>query len=979
MTEPALLHRLAAADSQLHARLHDLRESVNEWLGYIPTTFPHYTRHSIAHSDEIIKQLSGLMFVDSDPDRPVSAFSNMELYVLAASAYLHDAGMVVSDAEKAELLVSTDWAEWTLEGPASARWQAIQEIRRQADEDSESAPQLHFAADLQTRFLIAEYVRRNHHLRAAELLEDQPTLLSRADLDDPSLRRTIADVCLGHGLSRADLAMDERYPTRRDIQGSPVDVRFMAILLRLGDLLDLSHDRGCPLLLNAASPLPPGSIAHWKQYQRIVHRVTSPDRLELRAECDTQEEHRLLRDWCQWIEDEARDAQFLMRQSDRHKAWNPPLARLGDPDRTFTIKPSALAKYVPVDWRIESDPATVLSRFASDIYSSNLSFVRELIQNALDASRCRVFAELGPKSQSDGWWTSAALEVCQKFPIEVKLERRVKNDGDIEEVNQVISVSDRGIGMDAERIQQYLLHAGRSFYDSPSFRKQYGFVAASRFGVGFLSVFGVSDHVEVLTRAMDSESGDGIRLELRGPRNYVLVESADQDESGTTVSVELREQIDPDQLLQALTSWCTRCEFPVRVSVEDESTTIRQETPDKFEVNVSVDAGGVSSFEVLSFPVSSPVARGEIYVVQQTSSDGRSRWDINSYELQQWVEKHAPMLPVVPEAPSPMLALHGIETASHWGHGMSVRIDVRASQAQRRLNLARERSIERLPTADLGIDEDVERLLGDHFSATTADRRYRAQVVRVLEVPWRIASKIPDMVEIWSHEGATKGPSKSLWSWSELEAQPEVGIVYGKGVPEAELAESDIDALTPLQCLMGRSEIRWSSFRYGDDGIDLRPLDFSCSPDGKWYVVRYEPTKSRSYQTIAISLSDSYFESDAILIACGTDTSSLDTFFLNRDHPLVKELSVVSARELGDGERLRVNWTRSGPDPSDTLDLFLVAVRGALSSRYGQAEIDITSTIGPFVEAVGQAQGAGRYWARSHGQHLLTVHDRVFS
>ncbi|HEV7771099.1 MAG TPA: ATP-binding protein [Solirubrobacterales bacterium] len=479
-----------------------MRETVSDWLGYIPTTFPHYTRHSIAHSDEIIKELSGLIFVDYDPAQPISPFSSMELYVLAAGAYLHDAGMVVSDAEKASLLDSSEWAEWTGEGPASARWRAIQEIRKQAGNSPAEAAQAHFAADLQTRYLIAEYIRRKHHERV-DVLRDQPTLLSKADLGDPSLRKTIVDVCVAHGLTSAELAMDERYPTRRDIRGSPVDVRFMAILLRLGDLLDLSHDRGCPLLLNAASPLPAGSIAHWQQYQRIVHRVTSPDRLELQAECETQEEHRLLRDWCQWIEDEARDAQLLMRGSDRHGGWQPPNARLADPDPTFTIKPSSSAKYVPVDWRIESDPATILGRLSSDIYSSDLAFLRELLQNALDASRCRVFAEQGSHSQSDGWWTAVALKACREIPVEVSLESFTKSDAGsgIEKVKQVISVSDQGIGMDTERVQQYLLHAGRSFYDSAAFRKQYGFVAASRFGVGFLSVFGVSDRVEVWTKA----------------------------------------------------------------------------------------------------------------------------------------------------------------------------------------------------------------------------------------------------------------------------------------------------------------------------------------------------------------------------------------------------------------------------------------------------------------------------------------------
>ncbi len=70
----------------------ELRTEVENWLSYIPQTFPHYTRHTVQHSDAILVQLSKLLFRDDSPEQPVVNLSAMETYILVAAAYLHDGG-----------------------------------------------------------------------------------------------------------------------------------------------------------------------------------------------------------------------------------------------------------------------------------------------------------------------------------------------------------------------------------------------------------------------------------------------------------------------------------------------------------------------------------------------------------------------------------------------------------------------------------------------------------------------------------------------------------------------------------------------------------------------------------------------------------------------------------------------------------------------------------------------------------------------
>src|SRR3712207_529255 len=93
----ALFTHLAALDASYSSKLLELREVLEKWLAYTPQTFPHYTLHTVMHSDEVIRQVSSLLF--DDQGSPTVALSAVELYVIAAAAYLHDAGMVSSDDE----------------------------------------------------------------------------------------------------------------------------------------------------------------------------------------------------------------------------------------------------------------------------------------------------------------------------------------------------------------------------------------------------------------------------------------------------------------------------------------------------------------------------------------------------------------------------------------------------------------------------------------------------------------------------------------------------------------------------------------------------------------------------------------------------------------------------------------------------------------------------------------------------------------
>src|ERR1041385_2595180 len=202
--QAALVQFVKMRQPELYGKIVELRTAVENWLAYIPQTFPHYTRHTVQHSDAIILQISKLLFEDNDPAKPVINVSPMEAYIAAASAYLHDSGMVVSDEGKANILGTEEWQSWTTSGGGGAeRWEEIRKFRNGSTPADGSLR--NFLAGVQVRFLIAEYVRRTHHLRAKGILSKNEDHLGRFAFHDPVLLRVIGDVCVAHGLQQRDL------------------------------------------------------------------------------------------------------------------------------------------------------------------------------------------------------------------------------------------------------------------------------------------------------------------------------------------------------------------------------------------------------------------------------------------------------------------------------------------------------------------------------------------------------------------------------------------------------------------------------------------------------------------------------------------------------------------------------------------------------------------------------------------------------
>jgi molecular chaperone HtpG len=508
----------------------------------------------------------------------------------------------------------------------------------------------------------------------------------------------------------------ERYPTRRDVADELVNVQFAAILLRLGDLLDMSHDRACPLLLSAACPLPPESLAQWSQYQRISHFLAAPDVIEIHAECENQEEHRFLADWCQWLVKEAQNASVLMSRAMRHSGWHPPLAHMAGPEATIRITPRATAKYIPLNWKFEIDPDAVLTRLIEDVYEDPVVFVRELIQNALDATRCQMQLDL----EKDGATvpdlpTQVVAERRARYPVRIRIEAKdIRNNlSGQDEKRHVFIIEDCGIGMDKEVIQRYFLQVGRSYYTTADFQRRYRFIPTSRFGVGFLSVFGASDRVTVETYKPSSPDG-ALSLSLSGPRNYLLIEQGRRRTSGTRIEVLLRTPLVEGEVTKAILHWCRKLEFPVIINDLGIERTIVAEMPRDFEYEIPDVTDTEASFAVRHFDVNRAGIEGELYVFARRGSTGES-WASWAWANYSYPTTHPQA--ARPPFPENLTCINGLTQSQYSGRGgpMASRLDFRDGSQIPVLGRDARRRGRQLPQTDPRIVSRWEEILLEHL------------------------------------------------------------------------------------------------------------------------------------------------------------------------------------------------------------------------------------------------------------------------
>lgn len=466
----------------------NLAKSINEF-------FPNFTLHDVTHIENVCKWMWQLL---GDKQRGLSV---REAALLVMSACCHDMGMAVSDEQKEDMrsqAIAGDDPGWA---NFFKRHHSYYLEMRSSHEVSDE--------------MLRCYVRENHAARVAEQLESWDGVLDSEGLH----RKDFIALCASHG---SDLSSIDKTVRNREFAGEAPDPDYglCAALLRIADLLDYDVSRA-PKRLLAFKGLDKStgkeqkiSTVEWIKNGTGKFRLQGKDLLYSAKITDPGIDHDI-REYLDWVDDElSMCGRYLRRHNGRWSTFELP-EEVG-----WDAEPRG---YETGDFRLTMDQDRVLELLSGEsLYGSPDVFVRELLQNAIDAVHARV--QLDPTfSASDG---------------RVDVRTWFDHDG-----YGWFSITDNGVGMDKHAIETYFLKIGQSYYDSDEYKSDVvasggdtSDLPISRFGIGILSCFmGKSDNqIEVVTKrfSQNGSSHYAYRLDVTGLHGYYVLSKLEHKGSG---------------------------------------------------------------------------------------------------------------------------------------------------------------------------------------------------------------------------------------------------------------------------------------------------------------------------------------------------------------------------------------------------------------------------------------------------------------
>lgn len=503
-------------------------------LDIISHVFPHYSLHNASHSEAILNNIS--IFLGKEA---IEKFSVVDLWLLLNAAYYHDCGMVVDNEDKKELFADGSAFVKFVEDKQN---DALSPMHEYAQTLEIKDGKLYYTNNALTgqsyeavRFLIADFVRKAHADRSTARIEDEFIGNFPSGMIPKRIVGLLSQICAAHTQMR-EKVMELPFEQTSGCGTEPCHPRFVAFLLRLGDLLDVDNNRLSDVMLNSLGSIPVDS----KDYNEINRSITrlnvTRKTIEISADCHNYKIAELTNDWFKWLNDEvvfcSQHWYDIIPDSDYGS-----LPTIGKLEVNLVGYDTIDGKNRP-EFKIDVGKALEMVQGAR-LYSDPAKCMRELLQNAVDATLLRAFKEHPEKNNYRKFFDG-----LKNYPIFVSIEEKKDGDGLPE---CIIKIEDQGIGMSKEDLK-YLFNTGSSYMNKSKkeiIEQMDDYMRPSGiFGIGFQSVFLIADDVTIRTKKLNSD--DSFIVEMKNPigagKGAILMKTLKNDNGQIGTTVEFKTQ-----------------------------------------------------------------------------------------------------------------------------------------------------------------------------------------------------------------------------------------------------------------------------------------------------------------------------------------------------------------------------------------------------------------------------------------------------
>lgn len=501
--------------NELYSLYELLKKGLEDKLISSRSVFVNYSLHDVSHSRSIILAVERFL-----GENRIRMLTPTDTFMLLICAYAHDYGMARSYEKIYDILGSTEFEAYlralekdlsTLEKEDA---QAIKNLLDHLNRNKTGIPikDIYWSITLAAQL----YLRSDHWKGIIDLDKDFQGLFE-GHLKGRFIcgSEGIVEICMCHGRDFKDIL--RLAPVADGVVGDNFHPRFVAAMLRLGDLLDLDNDRFPRWFVREAaqkqSLIPRLSRLHYFKHEAVSHLLVSPSKIEIRADCKSDkggfETADLIGQWTSWLQKECFDLRLAWEEIAPEDFGMPP----GEPSINIFVDEKP---YRSVNKRMQmqmSQERVMRLLEGTNIYQDKYVGIREVIQNAIDASLLKLWTDITQNMHLKYGLSKNDAKSGLRLTDFMRDDRHTIFDDydilvevikDLENGKVLIVVKDKGIGITLDDIK-YIADIGSSKENNLRLRKLMENMPdwmkpSGIFGIGLQSVFQLTDCIEFYTR-----------------------------------------------------------------------------------------------------------------------------------------------------------------------------------------------------------------------------------------------------------------------------------------------------------------------------------------------------------------------------------------------------------------------------------------------------------------------------------------------
>lgn len=535
-------------DYDLLASIWELNKAnLSDGLSTIKSIYPHFSDHGLSHTNKIIDKIQCFL-----GENRIKELGATDTFLLLMAGLTHDIGMILTYA-----MIEEEWASLDFKKKISTLSQSDDSVIAEAakliinyNKTRQQEDSLIWALKVKNAvtLLTAEVFRSRHSQLSAAHISDKDDFYKlasgfHAEKLPKRFMDLLANIAYLHGAPSSEI-LELLYQKADGWKGDFIHPRFIACMIRLGDLLDFDSNRFDEYSLSTIEKIPETSVLHKEKHSSVKHVLISSNAIEAELNCQSDSVYRVARKWFDWLEDEV---SFQSREwsniAPEDLSGLPPMISKGSIRILYNgLKVSP--ELMNLRFTMSQEKIFNILRGGGIYRNPGFVFIREVVQNAFDASNAQLCDDirmgvhsflLGGKNLEElSFPDEIPSEIYNQYPVTLEVQWKDKEKSAI-----LVICEDKGTGISESDLLHMTQKVGESKQHKTKDDTPYWLRPTGIFGIGLQSIFFVSDFFIVETKCI-GEPAKRIKFKSAEHGQYSTIMGYDiQRERGTKVIVEI--------------------------------------------------------------------------------------------------------------------------------------------------------------------------------------------------------------------------------------------------------------------------------------------------------------------------------------------------------------------------------------------------------------------------------------------------------